>query len=116
MSTFRDDAIDDLERLVEAAERLRAELRAKEGLYRRTVKSLRQGTDVGSAMKSVRADDARRELTGSLDDFEYHRHRARLSLTSAGIEEGMRIGQIGRAWGISRQLAARYAKEARRSA
>jgi hypothetical protein len=85
-------------------------------VYRRTVKSLRQGADVAAAMKSVKADDARRELTDSLDDFEYHRHRSRLSLTSAGLEEGMRIGQIGRAWGISRQLAARYAKEARKSA
>jgi predicted GNAT family acetyltransferase len=116
VSSLRHDAIDDLQQLVEAASRLRADLRAKESIYRRTVKSLERGTGVAQAMKLAKADEARRELTGSLDDFEYFRHRSRLSLTAAGLDEGMTIGQVGRAWGISRQLAARYAKEARHSA
>ncbi len=113
MSPLRDDAIEDLQQLLEAATRLRADLRAKEGVYRRTVKSLERGTDVAKAMKLVKADEARGELTDSLDDFKYFRHRSRLSLTVAGLDEGMTIGQVGRAWGISRQLAARYAREAR---
>jgi hypothetical protein len=108
----RDEAIDDLEQLVDAAKRLRDDLRVKEGLYRRAARSLGRGTDVAKAMKSVKADESRRELTDSLDDFEYFRHRARRSLTAAGLDEGMTIGQLGKAWGISRQLAARYAKEA----
>jgi hypothetical protein len=53
------------------------------------------------------------EMTRALDEFEQLRHRSRLSLITAGLDEGMTIGQFGRAWGFSRQLAARYVKEAR---
>jgi hypothetical protein len=53
-------------------------------------------------------------MTDALDQFERLRHRSRLSLVVAGLDEGMTIGQFGRAWGFSRQLAARYAKEAGR--
>ena len=45
-------------------------------------------------------------------EFERHRHSTRITLTAAALEEGMTIGQIARAWGFSRQLAARYAREA----
>jgi len=116
VSPFRDDAIADLRELAEAAARLRNDLRAKENVYRRTARTLERGTGVAKAMQMVKADQARRELTETIEDFEYFRHRSRLSLTASGLEEGMTIGQIGRAWGVSRQLAARYAREARDSA
>jgi hypothetical protein len=73
---------------------------------------LEKGTQASKAMKLVKGDDDRRELTRSLDDFEYFRRRSRLSLTAAGVDDGLTIGQLGKAWGISRQLAARYAEEA----
>jgi hypothetical protein len=113
MSPPRDDAIADLRDLTEAAARLRNDLRATEGVYRRTTRTLERGTSVAKAMQMVKADQVRLGLTESIEDFEYIRHRARLSLTASGLDEGMTIGQIGRAWGISRQLAARYAREAR---
>jgi hypothetical protein len=116
MTSFRDDAVVDLRELAEAAARLRSDLRAKEGVYRRIAKALERGTSVAKAMQMVKADQARRELTDAIEDFEYFRHRSRLSLTASGLQEGMTIGQVGRAWGISRQLAARYARESRDSA
>ncbi len=56
---------------------------------------------------------ARLALREAFDQFEHQRHRTRLALVRAGLEEGMTIGELGRAWGFSRQLAARYAKECR---
>jgi hypothetical protein len=113
VSDSREDAVKDLQQLLEATKRLRADLRSREGLYRRTAKKLARGTDLATAMKSVRASDARGELAEAFDDFEYCRHQLRLSMTSAGLDEGMTIGHVGKALGISRQLAARYAKETR---
>jgi hypothetical protein len=113
VSDTRAKALEDVERLLEGAKSLRADLRAKEACYRRVARHLEQGTGVAELMRQVDTGSARRELTASLDHFEHSRHQSRLSLIAAGLEEGMTIGQLGRSWGFSRQLAARYAKEAR---
>jgi transposase-like protein len=55
-------------------------------------------------------------MTDLLAEFDECRHRLRISITAAGLEEGMSIGDIGRAFGVSRQLAARFAKEVRAQA
>jgi hypothetical protein len=113
VSEARDIALRDLNQLIEGAERLRAQLREKEAVFGRVAASIEQGIDVATAMKSDGVERTRQELTEALEEFEKCRHRSRLSLTAAGLEEGMNIGQLGRAWGFSRQLAARYAKEVR---
>jgi hypothetical protein len=113
MQRARDIAIGEIDELLASAARLRADLRAKEVAYRRMARQLQRGVDIGQAMSDAGAHTARRELTEALDEFEHSRHRTRLAVTRAGLDEGMTIGQIGRAWGFSRQLAARYAREAR---
>ena len=45
--------------------------------------------------------------------IEQCRHEARLKVFALALDQGMSIGALARAWGFSRQLAARYAKEAR---
>jgi hypothetical protein len=113
VSDARAVALQDVRDLLECARSLRSDLRAKEASYRRVVKHLEAGTGVAEVMQLVGTDEARQELTEALDRFEHCRHKSRLSLTAVGLEEGMTIGQLGRAWGFSRQLAARYAREAR---
>jgi transposase len=49
----------------------------------------------------------------ALEAVEKARHEARLTVFAMGLEQGMSIGELGRMFGFSRQLAARYAKEAR---
>lgn len=115
MERPRDIAIGEIDELLASAQRLRADLRAKETAYRRMSRQLRRGTDIGRAMTDTGAHTARQELTDTLDDFERCRHRTRLAITRAALDEGMTIGAVGRAWGFSRQLAARYAREARES-
>jgi hypothetical protein len=115
MDGSRDDALREIDDLLKSAKRLRGDLRAKEASYRRMASQLEKGTGIGTAMAALGAPTARQELTDRLDEFERCRHRARLAITAAGLSEGLSIGDIGRAWGFSRQLAARYAKEARDS-
>jgi hypothetical protein len=113
MSTLRNAASQEIEELLESAKRLRADLRVKETAYRRTSRLLERGAPLEEVMEASGARSARQELTDAMADFERHRHSTRLSLTAAALAEGMSIGEIGRAWGFSRQLAARYAREAR---
>jgi hypothetical protein len=99
--------------LLETAQALRTHLRTVEAVYRRTLKNLESGKGASLTLKTEEAGEARRALTEALDEFERCRHQARLSLIAAELEEGRSIGDIGRTWGFSRQLASRYAKEAR---
>ena len=54
----------------------------------------------------------RRELTSLLDEFEAARHQFRLALFAQCLEEGASVAEVGRALGISRQLASRLVSEA----
>ena len=48
-----------------------------------------------------------------LDVLERARHEVRTAVFALGLAEGMSIGELGRLYGFSRQLAARVAREAR---
>jgi hypothetical protein len=103
----------DTRMLLDSARELRSCLRTVEAVYRRTLNSLESGNGASLTLKAAEAGRARQELTEALRYFEQCRHHARLSLIAAELEEGRSIGEIGRTWGFSRQLAAKYAKEAR---
>jgi hypothetical protein len=112
-TSTRDAAIRELELLLASAQAVRSSVRSTEGQYRKAIRLLRNGTDVSDALTEVQAGAARMALTETLNSFELLRHRSRLALIAAGLAEGMTIGELGRSWGFSRQLASRYAKEAR---
>jgi hypothetical protein len=109
----RTAAIADIEHLLAAAQALRASVRSTEVQYRRTLRLLEKGAEISDALEDVQAGATRLTLTQTLDTFEMMRHRSRLALVAAGLAEGMTIGELGRTWRFSRQLASRYAKEAR---
>jgi hypothetical protein len=52
-------------------------------------------------------------MNEALKEVERARHEMRLAVFAEALERGTSIGQLGRVFGFSRQLAARYAKEAR---
>jgi len=109
----RTAAVADIEHLLAAAQALRASVRSTEVQYRRTLRLLESGAEISDALENVQAGAKRLALTQTLDTFETMRHRSRLALVAAGLAEGMTIGELGRTWRFSRQLASRYAKEAR---
>lgn len=55
----------------------------------------------------------RRSVSDAMSELEAARHRFRLALVAVAIDNGMTAGQVGEAFGFSRQLASRYLKEAR---
>jgi len=109
----RPAAIQDIEHLLGAARGLRASVRSTEAQYHRTLRLLEKGAGVSDILEDVQGGAKRLALTQTLDHSEAMRHRCRLALVAAGLSEGMTIGELGRTWSFSRQLAARYAREAR---
>jgi hypothetical protein len=49
----------------------------------------------------------------TLKNLERKRHQSRTAVFAVGLAEGVSIGELGRLYGFSRQLAQRFAKEAR---
>lgn len=113
MGPQHEAAIDAVDAALAAAKRLREALRANEAAYRGARRSLEHGSDVAPAITAAKVGDARGELNEALDDFEQARHQSRIALIRVGLDQDMTIGDVSRAWGFSRQMAARYAKEAR---
>jgi hypothetical protein len=113
MHDSRQRAIDNLERLLEAVDELQAGLKVTKSQYRRALRSLHRGESVRSSLSSAGSAQTRESTTAMLDDFERARHASRLSLIEAGVDEGMSINAVSRAWGVSRQLASRYVSQVR---
>jgi hypothetical protein len=113
MSKKHDAAIRATEQLIEANKEMRRSLQANELLLRRAQKLLEQGGGIRETFHKVAPTDPRLAITLALQKLVKARHQLRLSVFAAGLEEGMSIGELSRFWGFSRQLGARYAKEAR---
>lgn len=109
----RQAAIRELECLLASAQELRVSVRTSEAVYRKELKILKDRGSVSQALREAHAGTARMVLTDALGSFDLARHNSRLTLFAAGLAEDMTIGELGRAWRFSRQLASRYAKEAR---
>ncbi len=105
-------AVAGLEELVESTEALRRELVTHEEMCRRVLSDVRDGVQTGSVLAAVGADTWRAAMTDAIKEFETTRRRVRLVLVTMSLEEGSSIAEIARTWGVSRQLASRWAQEA----
>ena len=99
--------------MIDSVRHLQERLQSCEAVYEQTLTGLRSEACISDILRSVKASDARLDLNAALEELKYTRHRSRLSMIAADIEEGSSIGDVGRHWGFSRQLAQRYVKEAR---
>jgi hypothetical protein len=113
MSAARDAVAADIHRLMATGQELQDQLLESRKGFEVGLKLLDGDTPLGEALVALNSAERRVRMTELLSEFDECRHRLRISITAAGIEEGMSIGDIGRAFGVSRQLAARFAKEAR---
>jgi hypothetical protein len=103
---------EDVHALLKAGDVLQEALRIDQATLRAGLDHLDSGMTIASVLKATDAGVRRQYLTLQLQAFEACRHRLRLSLSAAGIEEQMSIGELGRAFDVSRQLASRLVKEA----
>lgn len=115
MATTRDDAVESAERLLEALAGLRMAVRGAEAATRRALKMVETGASAADALMAIHPSDVRQSMNEALETAERARHDMRLLVFSVLLDQGVSIGELGRAFGISRQLAARLAREARSS-
>jgi hypothetical protein len=102
-----------VERLLDALAELRTTTRTAESDVRRALKMAQKGSDLATAVVACNPAGTRQAMNDALNTVEVVRHQMRLKIFQIGLEEGMTIGELGRAFGFSRQLASRIAKEAR---
>ena len=77
------------------------------------VEILRSGITMEAKMRRSNSAKLSRELTQRLEEFEEVRRDIRLSITSALRAEGLSAAEIGELFGVTRQLASRFARERR---
>ncbi|HLX89297.1 MAG TPA: hypothetical protein VKR22_12680 [Acidimicrobiales bacterium] len=101
----------------EANDQLRDELAHHKTATTAAIEDMLAESMTPGAVSAGAAPQIRLELTEALDRFERTRHEARLAIFAyLGTVPGVSTARIGRALGISRQLASRLAREASGSA
>ena len=101
-------ALADLEKTMERTQLALAEAGSTYATLRTRVAKKVPVAEAFSDMAMPWSDVARQ-----LDALERARHRVRQGVFALGLSEGMTIGDLGRLYGFSRQLAARIAREVR---
>ncbi|MGO8872998.1 MAG: hypothetical protein ACLQPH_16660 [Acidimicrobiales bacterium] len=109
----RDESVGSAEQLLEALEELRRCIRAAEVLTRRSLREIQRGAGVAITLRTLQPAEVRQQMNDALKAVERARHQLRLAIFGAGLAEGMSASDLGKAYGFSRQLAARYAQEVR---
>ena len=113
MATERESLLADIRELDKAIGTLQEALEAAKQTHRRFGRVVAHLGSIEQAFLDVRGHQTRVQLNESLDALEAARHRVRTGIVALGLSEGLSIGQLGRKFEFSRQLASRYAKEAR---
>ncbi len=112
MPDERDRFIDDVHRYVEAGERLVAGVTAFNAMNREALEDLDGGMTLTESFRVHDSAGWSRRISALLDEFEASRRVTRTSAASALLDEGRTITDVGRAFGVSHQLASRFAKGA----
>jgi hypothetical protein len=102
-----------VDNLNQALENLRRSTRIVEKASRRSIKLLEQGGDVTAALNTAFPSETRAVMNSALKEVEQARHELRLFVFAACLDQGVSIAELSRQYGFSRQLAARYARDAR---
>ena len=77
------------------------------------IATLRSGITMADKMRRSGSAELSRDLTQRLEEFEAVRREIRVSITAALLAEGLSAAEIGETFGVTRQLANRFARDAR---
>lgn len=105
-----------MQELIDANVAARAVMERNEVRLRHAMQNLERGIDAQTAIEMVRPDTPRQSTNDALEAYESARHKLRRTMIAELLAAGMSIGEIGKCWGFSRQLASRYVKEAQTQA
>lgn len=112
MSKLQKNAYASLEQLIEAMAAGRDELRRSEQSLRKSLTRARRTGGLVPVLLETELAESRASFDERMEAITSIRHRSRSLVFALAVEEGMSIGEVARTWGISRQLASRYVREA----
>lgn len=112
MSRNDEEAIQCAEQLIEAMQKLRQILEKREESLRQALAVRTPASGFTVALKDAQITENREELNEALFALERCRESRVASFRSA-LDYDVSINELARIWGFSRQMASRYAKEAR---
>jgi hypothetical protein len=110
MTAARDQLIRDAKRYVEAGERLVAGVSSLNAMNREALEDLSNDMSLTESCRIRDSATLSRTVAELLDDFERCRRETRSSTAAVLREEGMTITEVGKAFGVSHQLASRFVK------
>jgi DNA invertase Pin-like site-specific DNA recombinase len=113
MTDARQDAIDTLHEVADALSEAQSALRVAEVQARKALRRKDGGVPAAETLRANPVVRHRPQVDEALNHLERVRHRMLLRVFEVALEDGMTIGELARNYGFSRQLASRYAKEAR---
>ncbi len=106
-------AIHSVELVIEAMENLQRVLGRRLESLRRSIEFTEPATDYEDAVKDSHMTEEREDLQEALFLLEQRRRESRITAFRSALDHGVSISELARIWGFSRQMASRYAKEAR---
>lgn len=113
MATSDEEAIRCAAQLIEAMQNLRRVLERREDSLRRSLELRVTEDEYRTVFKNVNITEEREDLSEALFELDRCRRASRVASFRSALEHGMSINELARIWGFSRQMASRYAKEAR---
>jgi hypothetical protein len=105
------DAVRSVQGLVDALADARAAFREVEQSFQRALKKAERSGDVQSALLSPQLGVWRQRVNDAVDEIERQRREMRIKLFALARSEDYSVGELGRMFGFSRQLASKYANE-----
>ncbi|MDQ1511010.1 MAG: hypothetical protein QOG50_2854 [Actinomycetota bacterium] len=104
---LRDQALDDLDALIDAVADARKDLRSYQSVLEKNHRHLAVGGRASDMAVRFDVRAVRTSLTDRLNLLERARNASRRSLWRLQASEGRTIAEIARIWGLSRQLISR---------
>jgi hypothetical protein len=110
---LKDAAVQALEEVADALKDAQHALHVAEAAARKGLRRKDGGLPNAASLRADPVNKYRPAVDEALTRLEQSRHKVLVAIFAVALEDGMSIGELGRNYGFSRQLASRYAKEAR---
>jgi hypothetical protein len=110
MSEPREQMVEDVRRYMAAGERLVAGITEFITMNAEALVDIEAGMTVTESFRIRDSASWSRRVSSLIDEFEARRRDTRSSSAEVLLEEGRSVTEIGRAFGVSHQLASRFVK------
>jgi hypothetical protein len=111
MKKVESDAMRSVQRVIDSLAEARSTFREVEVSFQRALRKAQRSGDVESALLTPQLAELRQSVNDAVDEVERQRREMRLKLFALAMTEDYTIGEVGRLFGFSRQLASKYARE-----